>query len=217
MTAVAAPYRSASRTFADFLAEVGDVPADRIRWTPAPGTATEADLLYVNAHDSLCELVNGTLVEKPVGLTESFVATLLIEILWPFIRKHTLGIAVGPDAEFRMLHGNVRLPDISYTRRDRLPNPLPQVGGWCPDLCVEVLSPGNTRAEMAVKRREYFASGCQLVWEIDPRTRTAVAYTSADDAGTGVQTLDGGTVLPGFTLTLADLFAEFDAAMPPPA
>lgn len=216
MTA-AAPYRSASRTFADFLAEVGDVPADRIRWTPAPGTATEADLLYANAHDSLCELVNGTLVEKPVGLTESFVATLFIQAFWSFVRTNNLGMVVGPDAEFRMGQGNVRLPDVSSTRRDRLPNPLPQIGGWCPDLCVEVLSPGNTRAEMAIKRREYFSSGCQLVWEIDPRTRTAVAYTSADDAGSAVDTLDGGAVLPGFTLALAELFAEYDLAMPPPA
>ena len=98
-----------------------------------------------------------------------------------------------------------------------MPNPIPQIGGWCPDLCVEVVSPGNTAAEMQLKRQEYFASGCQLAWEIDPRTRTAVAYTSAADAGTVVQTLDGGTVLPGFTLPLATLFAEFDAAMAPPA
>jgi hypothetical protein len=73
---------------------------------------------------------------------------------------------------------------------------------------------------LARKRREYFASGCRLVWEIDPRTRTADVYTDPttvthlDEAGV----LDGGPVLPGFAPPLADLFAEYDAVIqtPPP-
>jgi Uma2 family endonuclease len=122
------------------------------------------------------------------------------------------------DAQFRMIHGNIREPDVSFTRRGRVPNPIPQIGGWCPDLCVEILSPSNTRAEMARKRREYFASGCQLVWEIDPRARTADVYTDPnavthfDETGT----LDGGPALPGFRLPLRDLFAEYDAIINPP-
>jgi Uma2 family endonuclease len=81
-----------------------------------------------------------------------------------------------------------------------------------PDLAVEVLSEGNTAAEMDRKRREYFTSGTRLVWEVDPNTRTVAVYTSPEgplvlDAD---QTLDGGAVLPGFTLRLATLFAELD-------
>jgi Uma2 family endonuclease len=81
-----------------------------------------------------------------------------------------------------------------------------------PDLAVEVLSPSNTRAEMARKRGEYFRAGVRLVWEIDPRKRGVRVYTAADqftDLSAG-DALDGGTVLPGFTLPLADLFAELD-------
>ena len=206
------------KTIAELLTALGGVPADRVRFEPFPGTATEADVLAAARSGTLCELVDGTLVEKPVGVPEAFLASLLIQFLGPFVRTNNLGITTTPDGMYRMLHGNIREPDVSYTRRERLPSPLPQVGGWCPDLCVEILSPSNTRAEMARKRQEYFTSGCQLVWEIDPRGRTADVYTDPttvsrlDESGV----LDGGPVLPGFTLALAELFAEYDAVINPP-
>ena len=80
------------------------------------------------------------------------------------------------------------------------------------ELAVEILSPSNRPGEMARKRREYFAAGTRLVWQIDPRKRTAQAFT-APRVSTRLdesQTLDGGDVLPGFTLPLRDLFARLD-------
>ena len=201
------------KTLAELLHELGNVSADRVRLYPYPGTATEADAAWVNEHEAACELINGTLVELPVGMKEDFLGTWVTHLLLVFVTPRRLGMVVTGRPQFRMGRGNLREPDVSFTRRDRLPNPLPQVGGWCPDLCVEVLSPSNTRAEMALKRAEYFASGCRLVWEIDPRTRTATVFTGAttsatvDEAGT----LDGGDVLPGFALPLRDLFAQLDA------
>lgn len=54
-------------TAAEWLRALGDVPPQRIIFDPLPGTATEADLLHFVGRDKLCELVDGTLVEKPVG------------------------------------------------------------------------------------------------------------------------------------------------------
>ena len=78
---------------------------------------------------------------------------------------------------------------------------------------------------MAQKLRDYFAGGTRLVWYIDPRTRTARAYTSPGDSTLVDQRgfLSGGEVLPGFELRLAELFAEVerpggissDAPVPP--
>jgi Uma2 family endonuclease len=78
-----------------------------------------------------------------------------------------------------------------------------------PALAVEVLSPTNTKAEIDRKLRELFVAGIKLAWVINPDTRRAKIYTSAkrfkeiDETGT----LEGGKVLPGFTLPLAKLFA----------
>jgi Uma2 family endonuclease len=65
---------------------------------------------------------------------------------------------------------------------------------------------------MERKLRDYFAAGARLVWLVDPAARTVAVYT-APDQSTSLredQTLDGGPVLPGFTLPLRDLFAELD-------
>jgi len=65
---------------------------------------------------------------------------------------------------------------------------------------------------MAVKREEYFSAGVKLVWEVDPCARTITVYTNPGIATllTVANTLDGGTVLPGFSLTVQELFAELD-------
>jgi Uma2 family endonuclease len=77
------------------------------------------------------------------------------------------------------------------------------------DLAIEVLSEGNSPREMAQKVAEYFASGCRLVWFVDPRTRTVSIYTSPESLTVLTQknTLTGGDVLPGFKLRLRNLFA----------
>jgi len=62
-------------TVADLQRRFGPIPFSRIRQNPAPGTATEDDVLWLNDHeDRLCELVDGILVEKTVGLEESWLA-----------------------------------------------------------------------------------------------------------------------------------------------
>jgi Uma2 family endonuclease len=216
MTPTLAPPAAAARTVADLLECLGNVPAERVRLQPPPGRATEADVLAVDAHeDRLCELVDGTLVEKAVGIREAILALALAGYLRAFIVPRNLGLVAGPDGAIRLFAGSVRIPDVAFISWDRCPGrrvptaPIPQIA---PDLVVEVLSESNTLAEMARKRGEYFGAGVRLVWEIDPEARTATVYTAADLSTVLDQTqaLDGGAVLPGFTLPLADLFAELD-------
>jgi Uma2 family endonuclease len=77
-------------------------------------------------------------------------------------------------------------------------------------LAVEVLSRGNTKKEIDRKLRDFFKAGVRLAWVIQPKTQTAEVYTSPTKprhVGKD-QSLDGGDVLPGFTLSLKDLFAR---------
>jgi Uma2 family endonuclease len=200
-------------TIGDLLRRLGDVSADRVRFTPVPGTATKDDLL--KPENKNCELVDETLVEKPMGMRESLLAIWIGHLFQNHVHPRNLGLITGADGTYEVLLGLVRLPDVAFVSWDRLPGrrvpdePIPNV---VPDLAVEVLSPSNTAKEMARKRGEYFRAGVRLVWEIDPRTRTARAYTSemAFTEHTGTDQLDGGTVLPGFSLPLAQVFAELD-------
>ncbi len=207
------PFKPPVRTMGDLLRRLGDIPADRVRFSPVPGTATVDDL--AREENNGCELVEGTLVEKSMGLRESLLAAYLSALLGPTVRGGNLGILSGPDGTYELVSGLVRLPDLAFVSWDRLPGrrlpdePVPNV---VPDLAVEVLSASNTLGEMTRKRSEYFKAGVRLVWEIDPRARTVRVYTSetAFTDLTAADTLDGGAVLPGFTLPLVDLFAELD-------
>ena len=77
---------------------------------------------------------------------------------------------------------------------------------------VEVLSPGNTAREMEIKIGEYAKYGVQLVWYVDPARKEVDVFPKARTkakvtVGIG-GTLDGGVVLPGFTVAVAKLFAK---------
>lgn len=204
--------QTAPATVGELIARLGGIPPERIRMTPPPGTATEADLEA--AGKPTCELVDGTLVEKAMGTTESFLGGNVFALIWQYVRAGKLGVVLPGDGFIRLRGGEVRAPDITFIPKDRLPGgKLPEGGAFwavAPGLVVEVLSPANTKAEIDRKVAEFFAAGCKLAWVIDPPTRTAKVYTSAKRAKTLDETgvLDGGRVLPGFTLPLADVFAD---------
>lgn len=201
------------RNVAELLHRLGDIPADRVRWTPIPGTATIDDLLKPG--NDLCELVDGTLVEKTVGQEESFLGVWLLTLMSLHNRTHNLGVMTKADGFYELPSGPVRGPDIAFVAWDDLPgrrrnrDPIPLLA---PTLAVEILSPSNSKAEMARKRDEYFRGGVRAVWEIDPRDRWVRVYTAADTYTelTAADTLTGDPVLAGFALKLADLFAELD-------
>jgi Uma2 family endonuclease len=181
---------------------------------PAPGTATEQDVIDARdgATKRLFELIDGVLVEKAMGTPESFLGGRLFRILGEYADEYELGVVLPGDGPLKLKLGNVRYPDVSFIPWESFPGgELPKEKIWAvaPSLTVEVLSESNTDDEIDQKIAELFSSGCKLIWIIDPRTKTAKVYTSAkrfkelDASGT----LDGGKVLPGFKLSLAELFA----------
>jgi len=206
-----------SNSLADLIEELGDISPDRIVRRPAPGTATEDDVIRLAEapHKRLCELIDATLVEKAMGWTEALLAGYVVGTMGEFVRDRNLGFVAGADGMIRLWPGRVRIPDVAYMSWDRLPGrrrptkPIPEI---YPDIAVEILSESNTKKEMEKKRDDYFRTGVKLVWEIDPDERSITVYTSPDDSTvlTGEKLVDGGDALPGYTLSLPRLFAELD-------
>jgi Uma2 family endonuclease len=203
----------ADATVADLLKRLGNIPANRVRLHPTPGTATEKDLLkVVDGEKWPCELVEGTLVEKPVGYAKSEIACILTSSVGNCVRSLRLGIVTGARGPIRLRPGLVRAPDVAFASWDRFPGrkrPKTPIPLLAPDLVVEVLSKSNTKPEMQRKLGEYFKAGVRLVWIVDPRKRTARVYSAVDQSVLlkEDQALDGGAVLPGFVLPLSELFA----------
>ena len=128
---------------ADLFEHFGGIAADRVRFHPSPGTATEQDVLAVHAREKrLCELVEGVLVEKAMGFRESCLALALSAALRAFVRPRNLGLVSGPDGLIRLASGLVRIPDVAFISWQRIPGrrtPTDPVPELVPDLAVEVL------------------------------------------------------------------------------
>jgi Uma2 family endonuclease len=207
---------STQRDLAELMNQLGRVPLQRIRLHPPPGTATERDVIETERRENrLCELVDGVLVEKAVGFIESVLAGAILAALREFVVARNLGHVTGADGTMRLAPGLVRIPDAAFISWSHFPGgrltdePIPSLA---PDLAVEVLSQTNSPEEMQRKRQDYFRAGTTLVWIVDPRQRTVSVFTSPDEFHIvpADQTLDGGTVLPGFSLDLSQVFAELD-------
>ncbi len=201
-------------TMGDLFRRFGPMPIGRIRLDPAPGSATEDDVVALRDREKrLYELVDGILVEKAMGWNEARIAFELGANLRNFVKPRKLGIVVGADGMYRLNPGLVRLPDVSFLSRDRVPGhrvPQAPVCPLIPNIAVEVLSRGNTKKEMAEKLLDYFGCGVEIVWYIDPAKLTARVFTGPDDSQLlrEKHALEGGTVLPGFVLPLRELFAD---------
>ncbi len=200
------------RTAAEWWDALGNVPLERIVFAPLPGTATEADVVRLDDHeDRICELVDGTLVEKAMGFDESAIAMRIAQLLLNFILPRKLGIVTGEAGMMRILARRVRIPDVAFISLDRLPDrklpgvPIPQLA---PDLAVEVISDSNTPREMEIKLREYFMAGVRLVWYVDPKTQSVDVYSSPTGPTrfSSSDTLSGGDVLPGLEIPVSQIF-----------
>src|SRR5262245_20793423 len=207
--------RTARYTYVDeLLRNLGGIPPSRVRLDPTPGTATVRDLIRLwKVEGRMCELVDGTLVAKPMAFDESNIAALILTAIQNFLTTSSLGLVVGEQGMMKLMPGLVRAPDVSFVSWAQLPDRHTTgetVPSLFPELAVEVVSKGNTRREMTRKRKEDFRAGDRLVWQVSARKRTVDVYTAHDQfsALTESDTLDGGDVLPGFALPIRDIFVN---------
>jgi Uma2 family endonuclease len=157
------------------------------------------------------ELVQGRAVEvTPSGIQASVVGGNVFAPLHAFVRAHKLGIVTMADGGFRLTPNDLRAPDVAFignAKLQELADPT-KYAPFAPDLAVEIVSPGNTASEMREKVDIYLATGAHMVWVVYPDLRKVDVHLADGTARTIAAdgTLDGGAVLPGFSLPVADLF-----------
>ncbi len=148
--------------------------------------------------------------ESPLPtLRHGAIITRLGRYLDEYVQARRLGLVCGPQTTFKVVGvPPTRYPDLAFVRRDRLPADLDVDADFAPDLAVEIVSGSDTFGDAAAKVRQYFASGVQLVWIIDPLLRTVSAHTPHGQPAFYGQAdvLVGDPVLPGLRVPVADLF-----------
>lgn len=164
------------------------------------------------------EYIDGEVVQKSMPTTDHAIIQRLLSLVFGlFLRAHPIAEG-GP--EWRCVFGPTggewgRLPDFALVLRERLRNTRgdePFFGA--PDFAVEITSPDDRISDLLEKVRFYLDNGVRLVWLIDPSTRTVMVWTSwgAARLAKEEELLDGGDVLPGFSVLVRDILPPRDLA-----
>lgn len=160
------------------------------------------------------ELIRGEIREmSPPGELHAWLQMELGIALGVYARTRNLGRVVG---EVGILvdqdPDTVLAPDVAFVRTDRLRLQRPKQGFLrdVPDLVIEILSPRDRTSQSLEKVRKYLDAGVPVVWVIDPQRQRVMVWKSdqtVQELKPG-ETLDGGDVLPGFELAVAELFPQ---------
>jgi Uma2 family endonuclease len=160
------------------------------------------------------ELIDG----EPVAMTpsadeSSSIGATIITLLGSFVRPRGLGRLYGADGGFVLFPDRpmVRVPDAAFVRAERAPQgqarrSFPRLA---PDLVVEVLSPSDRASEVVAKLEMYQEAGVPLIWLVDPEQKTITIIASGKSTRVlqSGDTLEGGDVLPEFSVAVAEIFA----------
>ena len=175
---------------------------------------TADELLLMPDDGFRYELVKGELRRMtPAGNVHGRVAMNVGISLGGYVKTHDLGAVYAAETGFRLAGDpdTVRAPDVAFVSRTRVEAVGEVEGFWpeAPDLAVEVISPGDTYAEVEEKVFDWLEAGTKMVIVVNPRQRSAIVYKSPTDivALTEADVLAGGDVVPGFELAVREIFA----------
>jgi Uma2 family endonuclease len=174
---------------------------------------TAADIERMGVAGERLELIDEIPREKPgVSLRHGEIEIRLSSPLHLHVDRQGLGQVYPSDTQFTVLRDpdKILIPDLAFVRADRLP---PEADRWhiapfAPDLAVEVVSPSESDASVGEKVALYQRGGVPLVWVVVPPPRVVIVHR----LGMAPMTLregdilDGGDVVLGFRLPVADIF-----------
>lgn len=167
------------------------------------------------------ELIDGRVaIEMPVNAEHGTLTGYLTEQLGAFVRRHRLG-KLMPEVGFVLSRNpdNVRAPDLAFVAAEAIAaRGLPKEG-WIPygpTTAVEVVSPSNLDADMALKVEQYLAAGVNRIWVVRPKTRTVTVHFPDHTArtflpGSELASDEAGFAVAGLSLSVSDLFDDFDS------
>jgi Uma2 family endonuclease len=164
------------------------------------------------------ELVRGELrTMTPPGFEHGRVAATVGRLLGEHVHQTAGGVTVAAETGFVLASGGgrdtdtVRAPDAAFIRKERVEAVGDTEKYWpeAPSLAVEILSPNDSFHEVQEKALEWLAAGTVAVLVLDPDKRTATVYRGQGDAHVygAEDTLDLSDAVPGFSVTVAELFA----------
>ncbi|MGF1521951.1 MAG: Uma2 family endonuclease [Leptolyngbyaceae cyanobacterium] len=172
---------------------------------------TDLEKFQAQHPDHCLELVDGkVIIMSPSGYESDEVAAETVRLLGNWVRPRRLGRVAASSAGFRLPNTthDVRAPDASFVRAERLRRSPQSFADLAPDLMVEVKSPTDSVEDLESKILEFLSLGTQVGLLIDPQTQTVTIYRSEQTAVTlgNEDKLTLPELLPGWEVPIADLW-----------
>jgi Uma2 family endonuclease len=169
--------------------------------------ATVQDLLNLPDDGYRYEMIKGVIVRMPPPQhNHGAIGALVIELLGAWCRTHGIRGRLTTEVGYRLLSDDTVLaPDVSIAQiQPKLDETYATVA---PLLAVEIASPSQSRAFLQDKAKAFITAGTQMVWVLWQDTKTIDVYIASGDVSLSLSdTIDGGSVLPGFTCLVIELF-----------
>ena len=179
---------------------------------------TADDLLNMTSDDHLkVELVEGVLVEMPpASAIHTIISALLVRLPGNFVADHQLeGYVTDAQGGYQLAEApdTVRAPDAAYISKARVPELTSTYFKGAPDLAIKVISPNDKAMDLQEKIDGYLRGGSRLVWSVFySKMHRVIVHTSVGSRTLHENdTLDGGDVLPGFSLPVREIFAALES------
>ena len=174
---------------------------------PAPVKMTLEEFLESDLEGY--EYANGELIPRmPTSLKHGKISLKLGSRLLLHVDENRLGNVYPAPTGFRVGE-RLLIPDIAFVSIARIPEDTDKASPIPPDLAVEVVSPTDVLNRIVEKAFAYLEVGTQLVWVVEPKSKTVMVYRSETDIKllTRNDTLTGEDVVEGFACSVAELFA----------
>ena len=180
---------------------------------------TAEDITAMEAQGIVREVVDGKWVideAEVTGKRHGKIEAMLIHLLMTFILPRKLGHVYPGDTTF-VLKGTpeklelIRLPDVAFVAAGREDDADPDAPHYlAPDIAIEIISPSERYSDIRAKLEDYLQNGVQQVWQVIPE-REEVLVNFPDGrvlTYSGDDKIPGGEILPGFELTVSDIFPD---------
>ena len=177
-------------------------------------TYTAEELLRLPDDGMRHELVEGEIRKMPpAGNKHGYLALKIASRLERHVEENSLGRTYAAETGFKIASDpdTVRAPDAAFVSCERVEKVGSVSGFWpgAPDLAVEVVSPGDTHAEVVEKSLAWLDAGCRMVLVAEPERKFVTVYRSREDIRilAGDEVVDGADVVPGWRLPVAGIFS----------
>ena len=176
---------------------------------------TADELLMMPDDGYRYELIAGELKRmSPAGQEHGWIAVNVTAAVHYFVKHNRLGRVYAAETGFTLRKGpdTVLAPDVAFVRQARVEE-IGDARGFFngpPDLAVEVVSPNDSKREVAEKVATWLSFGTEEVWVVSPKSKAVTVYRSISDPIVYAESdvLSGGHVLPGFEIPVSEIFSE---------